>query len=216
MRIIASVAGILLIAAVAVAQEDSTTTVAASPDDVAIDEQIRAAKKHIYVGTVSTKETRNAKTQVKSKVISIASEQDMDSPFIGTMRLTVELQDGTNIWYGQQQQTQKKRGRLVNKVETSEIDYSGEDVWTFSVPFGEDKNIVRPDVRAYAAEYGFVVSNTVAGKAVSNKFVVVAAKYKDVDSADEIMARNQGSKNVLKNKLSGRALRKGDGGGGGE
>ncbi|NOU36621.1 MAG: hypothetical protein HOO88_07610 [Kiritimatiellaceae bacterium] len=221
MRITASVAGILLIAAAAVALDDSTDAAAVSPDDVAITSQIRAAKKHVSVGTVSIKETKNAKTGVKSKVITITSEQDKDSPFVGTMRLTAEIRDGTNIWYGQKLQVQKKKFRTAGKVVTSEIDYSGEDVWNFSVPFGKDKNVVRPDINAYAAEYGFVVSNKVAGgKAASNNFVVVAAKYKDVDSADEIMARNQGSKNVLKNGLTGRAFKQGEGasgdGGGGE
>jgi len=296
MRITASVSGILLIAAVAVAQDDSRapTTVsqedsvavavvvpqdgsnAVAPvavvlDEAAIAEQVKALQRHVVVTTISDKVAQNKKTGAKTEVIKILTEQDQDDPFVGTMRFTVEMVDGTNTWYGQQQVVQgkmtlrsssearaeakakaekkkanakgKKTGAKAGKtgakagkteakaekteaaeteaVETEaakiEIDYTGEDVWNFKVPMGKGEELVRPETRAYAAEYGFVVKNT----AGSNQFVVVSHKYKNVANADEIMARNQGNPNVLKPKMTGKALRQGegadegDGGGGG-
>jgi hypothetical protein len=286
MRITASVTGILLIAAVAVAQDGSIAAAVAVPqdgsvavapvavvlDDAAIAEQVVALRKHVAVTTVSEKVAQNKKTLAKTQVVKIITEQDMDDPFVGTMRLTVEMEDGTNVWYGQQQVAQvkltqrssaeakaeekakaakkkakakgKKTGakeKKIKAVETGDkaekteaveteavetevvekevvrLDYTGEDVWNFKVPMGKGEELVRPDVRAYAAEYGFVVS----GKAGSNRFVIVSYKYKNVANADEIMVRNQGNPNVLKPKMTGKALREGEGadegeGGGGD
>ena len=284
MRITASVTGILLIAAVAIAQDEGkeaelsaqdgsnvvatvaqgdsnvVAAVAVVMDEAAVAEQVKDLKKHVALTTFSDKVAQNKKTGAKTEVIKILTQQDKDDPFVGTLRFTVEMVDGTNVWYGQQMQTQekqkqrssadkkaeakakaekkkanakgKKTGAKAEKtgtkaektgteaekpeaaeteaVETEavkiEIDYTGEDVWNFKVALGKD-GLVRPDVRAYAAEYGFVVKN----KAVSNQFVVVASKYKNVTSADEILVRTQGSQNVLKLKSTGRALREGEG-----
>jgi hypothetical protein len=269
MRITASVTGILLIAAVAVAQEGSVAAAVAVPqdgnaavapvaavlDDAAIAQKVTDLKRHVAVTTVSDKVAQNKKTLAKTQVVKIITEQDMDDPFVGTMRLTVEMEDGTNVWYGQQQVAQvkltqrssaeakaeekakaakkkakgKKAGakeKKVKAVETGDkaekteaveeevvekevvrLDYTGEDVWNFKVPMGKGEELVRPDVRAYAAEYGFVVKNN----AGSNRFVVVSSKYKNVANADEIMVRNQGNPNVLKPKMTGKALREGEG-----
>ena len=256
MRITASMTGILLIAAVAVAQDDSNAVaavaqdgavvaapVAAVMDEAAIAQKVTELKKHVAVTTVSDKVTQNKKTNAKTQVIKILTEQDQDDPFVGTMRFTVEMRDGTNKWYGQQQAVQtkqerrssaeekaegkakeekkkskakgKKTGAKAEKTETAggteaeepEIDYTGEDVWNFKVPIGKGEALVRPETRAYAAEYGFVVKN----KAGSNQFVTVFAKCNNVASADEIMVRNQGNPNVLKPKMTGKALREGEG-----
>jgi hypothetical protein len=289
MRITASVAGILLIAAVAVAQDDSIVapvagpqdgsiavapvakdgSIAAAPvaavlDEAAIAQKITDLKRHVALTTVSDKVTQNKKTGAKTQVIKILTEQDQDDPFVGTMRFTAEMRDGTNMWYGQQQVVQEKlkqrssseakaeekakaakkkakakgkktgakaekTGAKAEKTETAggteaeetkaaepEIDYTGEDVWNFKVPMGKGEALVRPETRAYAAEYGFVVKN----KAGNNQFIVVSSKYNNVESADEIMVRNQSNPNVLKPKMTGKALREGegadeDGGGGG-
>ncbi len=206
MRITAGVAGVLLIAAVAIAQDDST-----------IAEQVAAAQKHASIGAVESKVTTSKKTGVKTQSIKVASEQEPDNPFVGTMRLTIEMEAGDNIWYGQQQQTQQKQLSTQAGAEQGKIDYTGEDSWTFKIALSDD--LKGGKVKAYAAEYGFVVSNKVSG----DKFVVVAAKYDRAESADEIMARNQDSKNVIKIKSTAKALKKGegdedkkgDGGGGG-
>ena len=194
MRITAGVTGVLLIAAVAIAQDDST-----------IAEQVAAAKKHVSIGSVEMKVTTGKKDRSKTQSIKVLSEQDPDDPFIGTMRLTVEMEAGDNMWYGQQQQTQKKQLSKDPGAEMGKIDYTGEDSWTFKIALTE--GLEKANIKAYAAEYGFVVSNKVSG----SKFVVVAAKYDRVESADEITARNQDSKNVIKIKSSGKALRKGEG-----
>jgi hypothetical protein len=278
MRISASVAGVLLIAAVAVAQDGSNDVVAvvkgdgiaAAPaavvmDEAAIADKVTALKRHVAVTTFSDKVTQNKTTGAKTEVVRILTEQDQDDPFVGTFRFTVEMRDGTNMWYGQQQVVQEKlkerssaaakaeekakaakkkaaasrkktgakaektgakaekTGAKAEKTETgetkaeeSEIDYTGEDVWSFRVPMGKGGDLERPEIRACAAEYGFVVKN----KAGSNQFVVVASKYKNTESADAIMVRNQSNPNVLKPKMTGKALRQGEGadgdGGGGE
>lgn len=209
MRITAGMTGVLLIAAVAIAQDDNTAATAVS-QDAAVAEQVEAAKKHVAIGSVSATVTKNAKTGVKTQVVKVTSEQDADSPFVGTMRLTVEMEDGTNLWYGQQQQTQKKRSKTKGAgAGEGELDYTGEDSWSFSVPIGQGTALERPEIKAYAVEYGFMAGN---------KFVAVAAKFSRVDSTDEITTRHQGSKNILKIKSSGKALKKGEGvdSGGGE
>ena len=232
MRITVCVTGILLMVAAAVAQDDDmaaetvaqdndmavaavaqdddvvVATVAVDLNDAAIAAKVRALQKHAVVGSVRVKEARNRKTNAKAKTVTVATEQDQDDPFVGTMRLTIEMVDGTNVWYGQDQLAQQKWTRITAKgVDTGKIDYTGEDIWTFKIPFGKGTELVRPDVKAYAAEYGFVVNN----KVVSNKFFVVAAKCKEVASGDEITARNQDSENVIKIRSAGQALKEGEG-----
>jgi hypothetical protein len=225
--------GIFLIAAAAVAQDNDRVVATIVPDDdmiaatvtpdergdiaaeeVVLDDNAIVAKvvalqKHVAIGSVRIKvAVANRKANTKVKTITVATEQDQDAPFVGTLRLTVEMRDGTNMWYGQEQLAQEKWTKITAKGEdTGKIDYVGEDIWSFKIPFGKGTEIVRPDVRAYATEYGFVVSNKVAG----NKFCVVAAKCREVAGGDEIMARNQNSKNVLKIRSSGRALKEGEG-----
>ena len=210
MRITTGMTWVLLIAAVAIAQDDGIAAVAGSQDDSAIAERVEAAKKHVSVGSVEAKVTTNKKTGEKTQVIKVISEQDPDDPFVGTMRLAVEVEVDDKILYGQQQQTQKKQISTRPGAEQGKIDYTGEDYWTFKIALSEELKDMK--IKAYAAEYGFVVSNKVAGsKGVSNQFVVVAGKYDQAESADEIMTRNQGSKNILKIKSTGKALKKGEG-----
>ncbi len=225
MRITACVTWIFLIAAVAVAQDDDMTAAAAVQDDAtaaekvvlddakAIAAKVRAAQKHVAIGSVRIKDVKNSKTNAKTKMVTIATEQDQDDPFVGTMRFTIEMTDGTNVWHGQEQLTQVKWTKITSKGEdTGRIDYTGEDIWTFKIPFGKGTEIARPDVTAYAVEYGFSVRNKVAGsKAVSNQFVVVAAKCKEVAGGEEITARNQDSENVLTVRSTGQALKEGEG-----
>ena len=194
MRITAGLTGVLLIAAAAVAQDDST-----------IAEQVAAAQKHASIGTVESKVTASKKTGVKTQSFKVTSEQEPDNPFVGTMRLTIEMEAGDNMWYGQQQQTQQKQISTEAGAEQGKIDYTGEDSWTFKIALSDD--LKEGKVKAYAAEYGFVVSNKVSG----DKFVVVVGKYDRVESADEIIARNQDSKNVITIKSTGKALKKGEG-----
>jgi hypothetical protein len=205
MRITTGVAWVLLIAAVAGAQDDGIAGVARAQDDSAIAEQIEAAKKHVSIGSVEDKVTANKKTGEKTQVIKVISEQDPDDPFVGTVRLTVEAEADDKIWYGQQQQTQKKQLSTRPGAEKGKFDYEGEDVWSFKIALSTELKDMK--VKAYAAEYGFVVSN----KVVSNKFVGVTGKYDGAESADEITARNQGSKNILKIKSTGKALKQGEG-----
>ena len=106
------------------------------------------------------------------------------------------------------------------QLKPSEIDYTGEDVWKLTIKMGKDGELLKPETKAYAVEYGFMVNRKAAdGTVVSNQFIVVASKYNKVVSADEIMARNKDSK-VLKSKMTGKALREGEGegdeGGGGD
>lgn len=224
MRITACVAGIFLIAAGAVAQDHDMDAVVVAQDDVtsaekvvldgdAIAAKVRALQKHVAIGSVRIKDVKNRKTNAKAKMVTIATEQDQDDPFSGTMRFTIEMADGTNIWFGQEHLAQMKWTRITSKGEdTGRIDYTGEDIWTFKIPFGKGTDIIRPDVTAYAVEYGFVVRSKVAdGTAVSNQFVVVAAKCREVASGDEITARNQDSENVLIIRSTGRALKEGEG-----
>jgi hypothetical protein len=198
----------------AVAQDDDVIAEEVAQDDAAIAAKVRALQKHVVLGSVRIKAVvANRKTNAKTQTAKIVTEQDQDDPFVGTIRFTVEMADGTNIWCGQEQLVQEKwTGTTAGGEETGKIDYTGEDVWYFKVPFGKGMEMRRADVKAYAVEYGFVVSNKVAGrKVVSNQFVVVAAKYKQVTSADEIMVRNQGTPNVLKIRSTGRALKEGEG-----
>ncbi|MEI7851046.1 MAG: hypothetical protein WCH86_04375 [Kiritimatiellales bacterium] len=221
MRITVCVTGIFLMVAAAVAQDDGMTAAVVAQDaDMAAEEagnaiatKIRALQKHVAIGSVRVKDVKNGKTNAKAKMVTIATEQDQDDPFVGTLRFTIEMTDGTNVWYGQEQLAQVKWTRITSKGEdTGRIDYTGEDTWTFKIPFGKGTEIVRPDVTAYAAEYGFVVSNKMANsKAISNQFVVVAAKCKEVAGGDEITARNQDSENVLTVRSTGRALKEGEG-----
>ena len=209
MRITACVAGIFLIAAVAVAQDDVTSAEKVVLDGDAIAAKVRALQKHVAIGSVRIKDVKNRKTNTKAKMVTIATEQDQDDPFPGTMRFTIEMADGPHIWFGQEQLAQVKWTKITPKGEdTGRIDYTGEDIWTFKIPFGNGTEIARPDVTAYAVEYGFLVRD---GKAGSNQFVVVAAKYKEVAGGDEIAARNQGSENVLIIRSTGRALKEGEG-----
>jgi len=332
MRITASVMGILLIAAAAVAQDDGNAVASASQngevsaesvaqngtnaapagaiimDDAAIDEKVKDLQKHVFIAAFSDR-TATGKQGGRNKTVRIDTEQDKDDPFVGTLRLTVEMLDGTNMWYGQQQVKQVKqkllssaekkaeqkakaerkkskgkkkgaKGKKAEAVETkgeetaaagetevagekkeasetesveteaveteaagakapgakaarakaaekeplqlkpSEIDYTGEDVWKLMIKVGKDGELLKPETKAYAVEYGFIVNRKAAdGTVVSNQFIVVASKYNKVASADEIMARNRDSK-VLKAKMTGKALREGEGegdeGGGGD
>lgn len=300
MRITTNVAGILLIAAVAVAQDDSNAVAAAAQngdiatesvaqkgnnaaatgpvvmDDAEIAAKVKDLQKHVFIASFSARVSQNKRTGEKARAFLIRTEQDKDDPFVGTMRFTVEVLDGTNVWCGQKQAVQAKKKLLsaterkaeekakeqrkksrgknkkggkgkkaeaaeieaaetevaetevaeikaaeteaveteVAKIKASEIDYAGEDTWRLNLLMGKNQNFVRPQVTACAVEYGFVVHRKLAGGAVvSNQFVAVVSRYNKVVSADEIMARNQGSPNVIKEKMRGNALRQGEGDG---
>ena len=305
MSIKTNVAGILLIAAVAVAQDDSNAVAAAAQngdiatgsvaqkgnnaaatgssvmDDAEIAAKVNDLQKHVVIASFSARVSQNKRTGEKARAFLIRTEQDKDDPFVGTMRFTVEVLDGTNVWCGQKQAVQAKKKLLsaterkaeekakeqrkksrgknkkdgkgkkakaaeieaaeteavqtevaeikaaetedveteaveteVAKIKASEIDYAGEDTWRLNLLMGKNQNFVRPQVTACAVEYGFVVHRKLAsGAVVSNQFVAVVSRYNKVVSADEIMTRNQGSPNVIKEKMRGNALRQGEGDG---
>ena len=213
MRIKACMVWISLMVSAVVAQDDGASGEKGVLDGSAIAAKVRALQKHVAIGSVRIRDVKNRKTNAKTKTITIATEQDQDDPFVGTMRVTLEVTDGTNIWFGQEQLAQVKWTKITPQGEdTGRIDYTGEDIWTFKIPFGNSTEIARPDVTAYAAEYGFVVRTKGSdGKSASNQFVVVAARCKDVAGGDVIIARNQGSENVLMIRSTGRALKEGEG-----
>lgn len=159
--------------------------------------EIKALQKHVNMGSVNKSSFRDTNDQ-KFELIKTTTEQDEDSPFMGTIRLTVEMKakDGT-VFFGRAKRTQGKHP----------ADYEGKDEWSFEIPHGEMKY---PKIESYAIEYGFETNKT---------FVPVVQKLVKVANADDIMQRNKGSKNQLKIKAKGRSLRQaaaGDTAGGGE
>ena len=143
-----------------------------------VGKSVEELKKYINIGTITCFDNRNNQNQ-KMTVIKVSTDQDKDMKFEGVMRLTVELKgDSGEVWYGQ---TLKAQGKWVTRA-----DYAGTDNWEFQMLHGSLKY---PEV-AYAVEYGYQTTN--------KTFVVVRQVCKKVESADEIMTRNKGSKNLLK------------------
>ncbi len=145
-----------------------------------IGKSVEQLKKYISLGNVTVSDYRDTKkNDQKMFLLKTTSEQDKDMGFEGVMRLTVEMtgKDGA-VWYGQ---VLKPQGAGSKKV-----DYIGSDVWEFRVSQGQLKY---PQM-VYAMEYGYQQTN--------GTFVAVCQQFRKVESADEIMTRNKGSKNKLK------------------
>lgn len=145
-----------------------------------VGKSIEQLKKYISLGNVTVSDYRDTKNKdQKMFLLKVTSEQDKDMGFEGVMRLTVELtgKDGA-VWY---KQITKAQGAGSKK-----LDYIGSDVWEFRVSQGQLKY---PQM-VYAVEYGYQPTN--------GAFVAVCQQFRKVESADEIMTRNKGSKNLLK------------------
>lgn len=139
-----------------------------------VGKSVEELKKYINLGVPVVSDYRDKKNQ-KFELLRVATEQDRDMGFDGVLRVTVELTGGDEVWYGQ----------LIRPQGKKRPDYNGRDTWEFSIPHGALKY---PKL-VYAVEYGYQVSNA---------FVAVDQQFKKVESAEEIMARNKGSKNKLK------------------
>jgi hypothetical protein len=126
--------------------------------------------------------------------VKVSTEQDQDSPFMGTMRFTVELTDRAGLTaYGQVLKLQGKHPP----------EYDGKDDWTFEIPHG---TMEKPKITAYSLEYGWETNKV---------FTPVRQVFYKTESADEIMARNKNPKSKLKITSKARAIRQTDSGGGG-
>lgn len=157
--------------------------------------EMKALKKHVSIGSVNKTNTRNDQNQ-KFEIVKVGTSQDEDSPFVGTMRFTFELvsKEG-DVFYGQ---------ILTKQRPHPAVNYAGEDEWEFEIPDGDLKY---PKLAAYAVEFGFETNKV---------FVPVAQKLSNVESGDEITARNKDPQKKLKIKGKTKPVRVDGGGGGGE
>lgn len=147
-----------------------------------VGKSVEELKKYISLGAIVDSDYRDKGNQ-KFELLKATTEQDKDMGFDGVLRLTIEMtgKEG-EVWYGQMSKPQGKR----------RPDYNGRDTWEFSISHGALKY---PKI-VYAVEYGYQTSNA---------FVAVDQQLKKVESADEIMTRNKGSKNKLKITIKARA-----------
>ena len=147
------------------------------------EKSVEELKKLVTLNPVVKTDFRDTDNQ-KFEQLKISTGQDKDMGFNGVLRVTVELtgQDG-EVWYGQALKPQGKR----------RADYIGLDDWICEIPHGELKY---PKV-VYAVEYGY--------QTTKKDFVAIQERLRKVESADEIMTRNKGSKNELKLKITGKA-----------
>ena len=175
-------AAVLVLVAGAFAQEAPNT-----------DEMVKQLKKELSMGSIVKTDFRDDKDQ-KFERVKLTTEQDEDSPFMGTMRFTVEMTDKAGeVRWGQITKVQGKRP----------AEYDGKDEWTFDVPHGA---LDKPKMTAYALEYGWETNKV---------FTPVAQNFYKVESADEITDRNKDPKKKLKVTAKTKSLRQDTGGGGG-
>ena len=211
MRITASVAGFFLMAAVAVAQDDSNAVAAVAQngdiaaesvaqngnnaaavgaivmDDAAIAAQVKDLQKHVAIARFSDKTAANKKGGGTSKTVWIETEQDKDDPFAGTMRLTVEMLDGTNMWYSQQMQTQVKQ-KLLSSTEKKAADKAKAEKKKGKGKKTGGKEKKTEVVETKAAETEAVETEAAETKAVETKAVetkAVKLKASEIDYTGE-------------------------------
>lgn len=147
---------------------------------------IKQLKKHLSLGSVVRTDFRDEKDQ-KFERIKATTEQDEDSPFMGTIRFTFEMTDKAG---------QTRWGQITRIQAKHPVEYDGKDEWTFEFPHGE---LDRPKITAYALEYGWETNKV---------FTPVVQKFDNAESADEITERNKDSKNKLKITVKTKAFRK--------
>jgi len=151
---------------------------------------MKLLKKQLSLGSVTRSDFRDDK-DMKNERVKLVTEQDEDSPFLGTLRFTVEMTDKAGeIWWGQSSKVQGKHS----------AEYDGKDEWTFDFPHGA---LDKPKMTAYALEYGFETNKV---------FTPVVQKFYNVESADEITSRNKDPKKKLKITAKGKSFNKETGG----
>jgi hypothetical protein len=155
-----------------------------------VEEKIKLLKKQISLGAVVKSDFRDAKDQ-KWERVKVSTEQDQDSPFMGTMRFTVELTDRAE---------QTTCGQVLKLQGKHPSGYDGKDEWTFEIPHG---TMEKPKITAYSLEYGWETNKV---------FTPVRQVFYKAESADEIMERNKNPKSKLKITSKAKAIRQTDSG----
>lgn len=145
---------------------------AQATNNVDVEAKIQSLKKELSMGSIVKTDFRDKEDQ-KNERVKLTTEQEKDSPFMGTMRFTVEVTDkaGQTI-YGQKTQLQAKHPP----------EYAGRDEWTFEFLHGA---MEKPKMTAYVLEYGWETNKV---------FTPVKQEFYKAESAEEIMARNKDPK----------------------
>lgn len=161
----------------------------AQTDDV--EAKVQALKKMLSMGSIVKSDFRNDKDE-KFERIKVTTEQEKDDPFLGAVRLTVEMTDKSDqTVYGQKVQAQAKHPS----------EYQGKDEWTFEIPHGA---LDKPKITAYALEYGWETNKV---------FTPVVQEFYKAESAEEILARStdpKAEKLQIKGKTKAFRMESGD------
>jgi hypothetical protein len=163
-------------------------------NDADVEAAIKALKKELSIGSIVKTDFRDKEDQ-KNERVKLVTEQGEDSPFMGTMRFTVEVTDKAGeVRWGQ-----------ITKVQAKHPpEYEGKDEWTFEFLHG---TLDKPKMTAYVLEYGWETNKV---------FTPVVQEFYKAESAAEITDRNKDPKKKLKITAKTKTFRKDAGGGGGE
>ncbi len=133
------------------------------------EDEMEKLQKRVKILSVND-ETVRGDDDEKSEAIKFSTYQDEhDDALNFRMRITVELTDRSKKTYFAQM------ARAQGAVDS---EYTGEDNWEFQIPHGD---LERPKLTAYSIQYGILYEG---------EFIVLVEETDDVDSADEITARN--------------------------